>query len=234
MALMQDNESNDFSDSDYEEVDIENSGSHSSVCSLIEDDSSSDLDSNDLPAARQWCTIQKTKLPPAPAHFIFTANTGSFSSYDVMTEEKIIKFEAFINDVLREHLKQELSEKEKLCQEVTELEKLKIVIERIKETQLDKQTFKTRVDLGCNFYVQANVTDTKFIFIKTGLDIFVQFTLDEAPKFIDKKIDFLNKKIERSLKRCAEISAHIQLVLQALRELQNLDYTTETPRREVL
>ena len=40
--MIQDSESDDFSDSDYEEVDIENSGSDSSVCSLIEDDSSND------------------------------------------------------------------------------------------------------------------------------------------------------------------------------------------------
>jgi len=48
MVMMQDSKSNGFSDSDYEEVDIENSGSDSSVYSLIEDDSSSDLDLGDL------------------------------------------------------------------------------------------------------------------------------------------------------------------------------------------
>ena len=52
MAMTQDSESDDFSNSDYEEVDIENCGSDSSVCNLIEDDSSSDLDSDDLPADR--------------------------------------------------------------------------------------------------------------------------------------------------------------------------------------
>ena len=45
---MQDSESDDCSDSDYEEVDFENSGSDSSVCSLIEDDSSNDSDADDL------------------------------------------------------------------------------------------------------------------------------------------------------------------------------------------
>ncbi|GFX95998.1 hypothetical protein TNCV_2288881 [Trichonephila clavipes] len=34
MVMMQDSESNDFSDNDYREVDIENSGSDASVCSL--------------------------------------------------------------------------------------------------------------------------------------------------------------------------------------------------------
>lgn len=45
MVMIQDSESDTSSDSDYEEVDIENGESDSSVCSLIEDYCSSDLDS---------------------------------------------------------------------------------------------------------------------------------------------------------------------------------------------
>ncbi|GFW89396.1 transposable element Tcb2 transposase [Trichonephila clavipes] len=40
LAMVQDSESDDFSDNDHEEVDIANSGSDSSVCSLIEDNCS--------------------------------------------------------------------------------------------------------------------------------------------------------------------------------------------------
>ncbi|XP_015911893.1 protein UXT [Parasteatoda tepidariorum] len=151
-----------------------------------------------------------------------------------MTEKKILEYETYLNDVLREDLKCVLSQRENLCQEVLDLEQLKTVIERLQEAELNKETIKTRVDLGCNFYAQANITDTKYIFIKTGLDIFVQFTLEEATKFIDKKIDFLKKKIDHTLKKSSEINAHIQLILQGLRELQHLTYVTETPRREVL
>ncbi|CAL1270545.1 unnamed protein product [Larinioides sclopetarius] len=152
----------------------------------------------------------------------------------VMTEKKIVEYETYLNEVLREDLKIVLSQRENLCQEILELEQLKTVIERLQEAELTKETLKTRVDLGCNFYAQANVTDTKYIFIKTGLGIFVQFTLEEAIKFIDKKIEFLNKKVERTLKQSSDINAHIQLILQGLRELQNLTYTSEPPRREVL
>ncbi|GFU92400.1 hypothetical protein TNCV_824261 [Trichonephila clavipes] len=38
--MMQVSGTDDFSDSYYEEVDMENSGIHSSICSLIEDDCS--------------------------------------------------------------------------------------------------------------------------------------------------------------------------------------------------
>ncbi|KAF8796680.1 Protein UXT like protein [Argiope bruennichi] len=151
-----------------------------------------------------------------------------------MTDKKIAEYETYLNEVLREDLKIVLSQRENFAQEVLELEQLKTVIERLQEAELTKETLKTRVDLGCNFYVQANVTDTKYIFIKAGLGIFVQFTLEEATKFIDKRIEFLDKKIKRTLKQSSEINAHIQLILQGLRELQNLNYTADPPRREIL
>lgn len=147
-----------------------------------------------------------------------------------MTEKKIIEYETYLNEVLRADLKIVLSQREALCQEILELEQLKTVIERLQEAELTKESLKTRVDLGCNFYVQANVTDPKYIFIKAGLGIFVQFTLEEAKKFIDKKVEFLNKKVERTLKQSSEINAHIQLILQGLRELQNLNYTSDPLR----
>ena len=49
------------------------------------------------------------------------------------------------------------------------------------------QPLKTRVDLGCNFYCQAVVKNHGEIFIDIGLGCFVQFTLDEAVRFIDKR-----------------------------------------------
>ncbi|XP_054713029.1 deoxynucleotidyltransferase terminal-interacting protein 2-like [Uloborus diversus] len=86
-----------------------------------------------------------------------------------MTEKKVIEFETFLNEVLKEDLKKVQIHRGSLCQEILELEQLKVVIERLQEAELNKEEIKTRVDLGCNFYVQANVTDTKYIFVKTGL-----------------------------------------------------------------
>lgn len=151
-----------------------------------------------------------------------------------MTTNKINEYETYLNEVLREDLKHVLGQREQLCQEILELEQLKTVIERLQEAELTKETLKTRVDLGCNFYVQANVTDTKYIFIKTGLGLFIQFTLEEAKTFIDRKVEFLNKKVEKTLKKSSEINAHIQLILQGLRELQNLNCTPDPPRRDIL
>lgn len=148
-----------------------------------------------------------------------------------MTEKKIVEYEKFINEVLREDLKKALAQRQKLCQEILELQQLKTIIEKLQEAELAKETIKTKVDLGCNFYAQANVDETKFIFVNAGLDLFVQFTFEEAGKFIDKKVEFLNKKVEKTFKLTSEINAHIQLLLQGLRELQNITYPADTPNQ---
>lgn len=53
--------------------------------------------------------------------------------------------------------------------------------------------FKTLVDIGCNFYLQAKVSDTKHIVIDIGCGYFAQMTLDEAQKFIKKRDKLLSE-----------------------------------------
>lgn len=55
----------------------------------------------------------------------------------------------------------------------------------------DKQ-LKSLVNIGSEVYAQAKTPDRKHIFINIGLGFHVEFTLDEALAFIDKKI----KKLE--------------------------------------
>lgn len=149
-----------------------------------------------------------------------------------MTEEKIQRYEAFINDVLREDLKKILNERQKLCDQLTEYAQLKTIIERFQEEDLCKGNFKTQVDLGCNFYAKAVVPDTKFIYVEVGFGFFVQFTLAEAIEFIDKKVKFLENILHTNTEKSAEIKANIKLVLEGLRELQNIDPNPDPPPRQ--
>ncbi len=47
---------------------------------------------------------------------------------------------------------------------------------------------KTKVDLGCNFYCQANIEDPSRIFVEIGLGFYLELTLDEAEKFVNTKV----------------------------------------------
>ncbi|ORX42936.1 hypothetical protein DM01DRAFT_1296239, partial [Hesseltinella vesiculosa] len=55
----------------------------------------------------------------------------------------------------------------------------------------DHGPLKTMVDLGSQFYVQAHIPDSAYIFVQVGFGFHVQFTLDEAQQFIGKKVQRL-------------------------------------------
>eukprot|EP01092_Planopodium_desertum_P015714 TRINITY_DN8450_c0_g1_i1.p1 TRINITY_DN8450_c0_g1~~TRINITY_DN8450_c0_g1_i1.p1 ORF type:complete len:120 (+),score=0.70 TRINITY_DN8450_c0_g1_i1:45-362(+) len=81
----------------------------------------------------------------------------------------------------------------------------------------------TMVDLGANFYVQAKVPKTDRIFINVGLGFHVEFTLDEALKFVEKKEAELTLEGEKISKKAADIKARINLITQAVAEIMELD-----------
>ncbi|XP_061186557.1 protein UXT homolog [Saccostrea echinata] len=153
---------------------------------------------------------------------------------DESIPSKVEQYEQFLNERLKTDLSQVLDQRDKLYGEVAEYLQLKTVIERVKESDYKTEGLKTQVDLGCNFYVQAHVPDASMIFVSVGYGFFLEMTHDEALAFIDKKVSIINDKIEVLTKDAAKIKAHIKLVLQGLQEIQNLDFETEKPYRDVL
>ncbi|KAL1137598.1 hypothetical protein AAG570_009294 [Ranatra chinensis] len=133
--------------------------------------------------------------------------------------EKVLKYETFLNDVLKEELGRTHTKTDELNNELAEYEQLKVFIELIKDGKLGT-TMKTQMDIGCNFYLQANIEDTSKILLGVGLGYFVEIPLDEALLVIDKRTTFLIKQLEIYRKRSADIKAHIKLVLLGLQELQ--------------
>ncbi|XP_070559062.1 protein UXT-like [Ptychodera flava] len=135
---------------------------------------------------------------------------------------KVLEYERFVNEVLRADLRKVYESRDKLYSQISEYLQLRTVIEKIQESELEKNGLKTRVDLGCNFYVQATVPDASRIFVAVGFGFFVEFTLPEALRFIEKKIKLLTEQTEKLTKDSAKIKAHIKLVLEGLKELQGI------------
>ncbi|CAJ0648416.1 19894_t:CDS:2 [Entrophospora sp. SA101] len=90
------------------------------------------------------------------------------------------------------------------------------------------------VDLGSNFYVQAKVPDTTYIYVNVGFGFHPQLTLDEAIEFIDKKEKTLQRKSEKYTDDIAKISAHIAMVHEAIAEILYLQKGEEIPKRDDL
>ncbi|ORY09554.1 hypothetical protein LY90DRAFT_708987 [Neocallimastix californiae] len=74
-------------------------------------------------------------------------------------ETQILKYEKFVNDTLKPKLKNELDLRDKIYDEISEYSKLNTKIEFIMENNLKK--LRTKVDLGSNFYVNAEVKAEK-------------------------------------------------------------------------
>ncbi|XP_013924794.1 PREDICTED: protein UXT isoform X1 [Thamnophis sirtalis] len=128
-------------------------------------------------------------------------------------QEKVLQYEAFISDVLQRDLKKVLEQRDEIYEKIAQYLQLKNIIERLQET--GSQELKTQVDLGCHFYVNAEVPDTSTMFVALGYGFFVELTLPEALTFIEKKTKLLNELSETLTKDSARIKANIRMVLEA-------------------
>ena len=55
---------------------------------------------------------------------------------------------------------------------------------------------KMKVDIGCHFFMEGVVNNLNIIILRVTPDIFIEFTLPEASKFLERKQLRINKKIE--------------------------------------
>jgi len=132
--------------------------------------------------------------------------------------EKVKKYEAFINDRLKVDLKTVLDCRDKLVTQVASYHNLKMCIEKMK--QGGDGEMKMLTDLGCNFYCKAKVPDTSKVYVEVGLGFFVEFTLNEAHQFIERKLALMNHDFDALTEEAAQINAKIKLALEALNEIQ--------------
>ncbi|XP_036595520.1 protein UXT-like [Trichosurus vulpecula] len=135
-------------------------------------------------------------------------------------QAKILQYEAFISDVLQQDLRQVLTQRDVVYGQLTAYLQLKNVLERIQDS--GDQRLCTQVDLGCNFYVNAEVPDPSRIFVGLSHGFFLELTLMEALRFVDRKSHLLTLLSDSLTRDSVRIKAHIQLVLEGLRELQGL------------
>ena len=84
------------------------------------------------------------------------------------------------------------------------------------------KTFETRVDMGKEFYIQAEATDLERFVVKVSQHYYVELNQDEALLFIKKKETLMNSQIEQLSQKAAEVKAHIVFVNEAIRELLNI------------
>jgi len=136
---------------------------------------------------------------------------------------KIQHYEYFLNDVLRTDLRISLERRDALYTQIAEYLELQRMLDKvISPENQTRPSIRTKVDIGCNFYVQAEVEDLSSIAVDVGCGIWVTMSPLEAKKFCEKKIAFLNKRVDALTNEELSIKAKINVVMSALKELQSL------------
>ncbi|KAM8985935.1 protein UXT isoform 2-T2 [Ara ararauna] len=124
--------------------------------------------------------------------------------------EKAQRYEAFVSDVLQRDLRRVQEQRDGVFEQQAQVLQLRTALTRL------------QVDLGCNFFVTAEVPSTERVFVALGYGFYAELTLPEALRHLDRRSRLLEQLSESLTRDGAKIRAHIRLVLEGLRELQGL------------
>ncbi|XP_041345217.1 protein UXT isoform X2 [Pyrgilauda ruficollis] len=124
--------------------------------------------------------------------------------------EKAQRYEAFVSDVLQRDLRRVQEQRDAVFEQQAQVLQLRSALARL------------QVDLGCNFFVSAEVPDPRRVFVALGFGFFAELTLPEALRHLERRLSLLQRLSDSLTRDGAKIRAHIRLVLEGLRELQGL------------
>jgi prefoldin alpha subunit len=150
-------------------------------------------------------------------------------------EAKIRRYQDFIQNKLQVTLQQTLAKRDAVYEMLGNYLELSKNIELIEKNKL--VAIKTQVDLGCDFFVKAEIPpeNAKLIIIDIGLGFWAELTLHEATEFIKQKDIQLNKKAEKLTQQAASISSQIKMIYEGIASLMELNkYPQDKPRRSDL
>ncbi|OVA01491.1 Prefoldin subunit [Macleaya cordata] len=142
------------------------------------------------------------------------------SVMDSARQLKVQRFEEFVDCRLKPDLVRAIGERDKVFEQQKIFSDLKRNIENLEKNAVT--SLRTLVNLGSEVYMQADVPDTRHIFVDIGLGFHVEFTWSESLEFISVKEARLAKQIEEYTHLIASIKAQIKLVCEGIRELLEL------------
>eukprot|EP00908_Phaeocystis_cordata_P027354 Transcript_991.p3 GENE.Transcript_991~~Transcript_991.p3 ORF type:complete len:160 (-),score=59.97 Transcript_991:612-1091(-) len=136
---------------------------------------------------------------------------------DAQRSSKVQEFEGLINEQLKAELQRVLDERDRLYEQIAHLMQLRNNMSAMQEQ--NRGSLKTMVDLGRNFYVQARIPDTSWVYVDVGLGFHAQMTPAEAIAFSTRREAKLNEAAEARTERAAQLKAQIKLTIGAIDEI---------------
>lgn len=132
---------------------------------------------------------------------------------------RVLEIESFVNDVLKPELNDVCQKLDETNSEIMEYMQLKNTIEMFQKMRSVKEPFKSMTDIGCSFYMETRSDDLSKILINISDEYFVEFTLEEALKYVVKRIDLLQIKTEHLRDESADVKSHMKLILSNMQQL---------------
>ncbi|XP_055903815.1 protein UXT homolog [Eupeodes corollae] len=111
-----------------------------------------------------------------------------------MDEASKQTIESYINDTLKDEIKRLDQYIQMYNEEIMEFVQLKNSIEALQKNP--GEGIKTKMNIGGRNFMTAEVSSTDKIIIDVGKSCFVEFTIEEAIKFLNFKITVLTKECQ--------------------------------------
>ncbi|XP_011203912.2 protein UXT [Bactrocera dorsalis] len=128
--------------------------------------------------------------------------------------------EIFVNEFLKEDLKQLEHHINNYNGEIMEYVQLKNTLEALNENS--DGSFKTQMDIGGNMFMEAKVDNpSNSVLVDVGKGYFVEFTLEEALKFLEFKVKVLTNECNVLREESVKKRSDIKLALMCIAEQEN-------------
>ncbi|XP_020803620.1 protein UXT homolog [Drosophila serrata] len=150
-----------------------------------------------------------------------TSAASQQSPEQAANEARITQIEEFINEVLKEELRQLEQWIGQYNEEIMEYVQLKNTLQTF-DTHLS-EGYKTQVNIGSNIFMQARVRQMDRILVNVGKDVYLEMTLPEAEQFSDVRVKILTKQSEVLREESVKKRAQIKMALIAISERAKLN-----------
>jgi len=137
---------------------------------------------------------------------------------------KCEEYKEFVEKTLQPQFRIAISLKEETESEIKEYNELKANLVIIELKQLnEKKELESLVDLGHNqCFARAIVDNPNKVFVHVGLGFHVEFKLEEAIRFIDKRLIHLRKDVlSQRIEKSKSIEHDLKDALALIESLQN-------------
>lgn len=133
---------------------------------------------------------------------------------------RITQIEAFINDVLKEDLKQLELHLNQFNEEIMEYVQLKNTIQTFGDHMPDG--YKTQLNIGSNIFMQARVKQMDKILVNVGKEVYLEMDMQEAIRYSDMRVKILTKQADVVREESIKKRTQIKMALIAMSERERL------------